>query len=71
MEGVRPCPRCKGEVEVVRMPDKKGQKTYRIQCMRCGYTVGRGLGFEEETKQQAEERIKQYEEYISRKLGYA
>ena len=61
MEGLRPCPKCKGEVEVIRMPDLKGQKTYRIQCRRCGYTVGRGLGYKEESKEQQMERIKQYE----------
>jgi len=64
MKGLNPCPKCKGEVEVIRLPNYKGKKTYRIQCLHCGYTVGRGTGFEEETKSQAEERIKQYEKYM-------
>ena len=68
MKGIRPCPKCKNEVEVTRMQDKDGEKTYRICCKRCGYLVTRGKKFPEETDEQGEERIRQYEEYMKDQL---
>lgn len=70
MKGVRPCPYCGGEVEVVRLKDLKGERTYRIQCYRCRKVVGRGLGFPNEKKEEALERIQQYEEYMDKMMNY-
>ena len=80
MKGVNGCPKCGGEVEVTRVKDKITEikkkvngkmttkhiheKQYRLQCKHCGYTVGRGVKFPEETDKQGAERIKQYEAFI-------
>lgn len=70
MKGIRPCPYCNGEVEVVRLSDGKfGKKMYRIECRRCRRTVGRGLGFPNETIEEAKERIKQYEVILNKQKG--
>lgn len=67
MKGILPCPKCNGEVEVVRLKnDKVGNPQYRIQCMKCGNTVGRGTKFPEESLKDGLERIKQYEKYLER-----
>lgn len=70
MEGVRPCPYCGGEVEVIKLSknaDERQQKKpqpYRIQCYRCHAVVARGQGFPIESKSEANERIEQYNKYI-------
>lgn len=69
MEGVRPCPYCKGEVEVIRMPDLDKQKTYRISCKRCGALVVRGQGFPIETLSDAEDRINDYERFMEKQFS--
>lgn len=85
MKGVNGCPRCGGEVEVTRMKDKITEvkkkvngkmttkhiheKQYRLQCKHCGYTVGKGVKFPEETDKQGTERIKQYEAFIEDQLA--
>ena len=72
MEGVRPCPYCGGEVEVIKLrknEDEKKQKKpqpYRIQCYRCHAVVARGQKFPIESVSEGEERIRQYDEYMAR-----
>ena len=66
MKNIKPCPYCGAEVEVVRMPDRGLEKTYRIQCKRCHALVARGLTFENESKEDGLERIRQYEAEQSR-----
>lgn len=69
MEGIKPCPYCGGEVEVIRLAnDKKdGHKVYRIECRRCRALVVKGQGFADETKEEAAERIAQYEAVLNEK----
>ena len=71
MKNVTPCPYCKGEVEVVKLGQKKTEKTdvYRITCLHCKKTVARGLKFEIETLAQGKKRIKEYEEFIKNKFS--
>lgn len=66
MKDVKPCPYCGGEVEVVKLEKKKGEKAspYRIQCMKCHALVARGFGFPNETEKEAKERIEDYNNYI-------
>ena len=66
MEGIRPCPYCGGEVEVVKLNKKKGEKEskYRISCLHCKTTVARGYKFDKETIAEGNERIAQYNKYI-------
>ena len=69
MENIRPCPYCGGEVEVVRLKDKITdkkihEKQYRIWCLRCKQSVGRGIKFPDEKDEDGAERIKQYEAVI-------
>lgn len=70
MEGVRPCPYCGGEVEVVKLDKKKGEKQnpYRIECRKCRALVVRGYGFPIESSIEQEQRIRDYEDYINRKF---
>ena len=65
MQGVRPCPYCGGEVEVIKLNKRKEDKhfMYRIECMHCHALVARGTGFPNETLKEAGERIKQYNAY--------
>ena len=72
MKDIKPCPYCGGEVEVVRLTDDKATKTrrYRISCMSCKRTVGRGVKFENESDADGKERIKMYEAVLNKKLGY-
>ena len=67
MQGIRPCPYCGGEVEVVKLNKKRGEKKdfYRIECRSCRKLVVRGIGFPIETPKEAEERIKQYEKFVN------
>ena len=66
MQGIRPCPYCGGEVEVVKLNRKPGDKTdfYRIECRSCRKLVSRGTRFPYETPDDGEERIHQYEEFV-------
>lgn len=68
MKDILPCPYCGGEVEMVKLPKKPGEKKnlYRIECRMCRKLVTRGLGFPIETPKDAEKRIRQYEEVISK-----
>lgn len=71
MDGVRPCPYCGGEVEVVKLPmyeddRKKKFQPYRIQCYSCHALVAKGQRYPIETVAQGKERIKQYNNYIDR-----
>lgn len=68
MENIRPCPYCKGEVEMVKLRKKPNEKRqpYRIQCKKCHMLVARGEGFEIETMSEAEERIAQYDAEMAR-----
>lgn len=75
MEGVRPCPYCGGEVEVIKLSknaDERQQKKpqpYRIQCYHCHAVVARGQKFPIESVSEGEERIRQYDEYIAKVWG--
>ena len=72
MKGVRPCPYCGGEVEVIKLgknTDERMQnkpQPYRIQCYQCRAVVARGQKFPHESYWEGQERIQQYEEYITR-----
>ena len=69
MKNIKPCPYCGGEVEVVKLKnDKKKRPQYRIECRNCRQLVAKGLKFEKETDQEGKERIKQYEEVISKRM---
>lgn len=68
MKGIRPCPYCGGEVEVVKLAHKKDEPNdvYRIECLSCRALVPRGLGFNGESKKEIKERIKQYNDFIAK-----
>ena len=70
MRDVLPCPYCGGEVEVVRLRDKvEGKlrtKIYRIQCMQCKAVVPFGTKFPDESDEDGEKRIQQYDKHIER-----
>ena len=72
MEGVRPCPYCGGEVEVIKLGKNEDERRqnkpqpYRIQCYRCHAVVARGQKFPIESVSEGEERIRQYDEFIAR-----
>lgn len=67
MTGVKPCPYCGGEVEMVKLAMRAKDKIqpYRIECRKCHALVARGQGFPIETLTEAEERIKDYDNYMS------
>ena len=74
MKNVKPCPYCGGEVEVVKLVknaqekmDRKPQP-YRIEWRSCHALVARGRGFPIETFAEAEERIRDYEKFMSDKF---
>ena len=71
MKNIKPCPYCGGEVEVIRLADDKETKKrmYRIECWGCRRTVGRGLGFPNESENAAKERILQYERELNKQKG--
>lgn len=75
MKGVKPCPYCGGEVEVVKLiktaEEKKEKKPqpYRIECRQCRALVARGQKFPIETVFEGKKRIKDYNEYISNKVN--
>lgn len=66
MEGLNPCPYCGGEVELIKLNKKssKDKDLYRIECMRCRSLVAKGRGFKNESKEDAEKRIEQYNEHM-------
>ena len=67
MKGLRPCPYCGGEVEIVKLNKKKGKPypLYRLQCHQCKrVAIGNG-GFPRESLIEAEERINQYNDIMS------
>lgn len=71
MQGIRPCPYCGGEVEMVRLNRKKANETpaYRLSCYQCRAVVARGTGFPQETDEEKNERIRQYEEEVAKKYS--
>lgn len=75
MKGVRPCPYCGGEVEVIKLemyPEEKKAKAkqlYRIQCYVCHATVARGRKFPIESSYYGEKRIQEYDNYIREMYG--
>lgn len=66
MEFLNHCPKCNGEVDMVKLnkKDKRGNSLYRLTCKRCRLTVAQGRGFPDELEQKAEERVQQYESYL-------
>lgn len=74
MKGVKPCPYCGGEVEVVKLgktaQEKKEKKPqpYRIECRHCHALVARGQGFPIESLSDMEERIRDYNNYMADKF---
>lgn len=73
MKGVRPCPYCGGEVEVIKLEmypeEKKAKQLYRIQCYVCHATVARGRKFPIESSYYGKKRIKEYDNYIREMYG--
>ena len=67
MKGVKPCPYCGGEVEVVKLVKYKGEhKTpYRIECRACGALVARGFGFPNESTRDSKQRIEDYDRFMN------
>lgn len=71
MIGVKGCPYCNGEVEVVRLNKKKGDtfQPYRVECLKCRRVAARSEGgFEIETPAKMKERIADYEVFIQHQL---
>ena len=72
MLGVRPCPYCGGEVEVVKLIPvlhDKTEEVYRIECKRCRRLVARGIKFPDETDAEGAERILQYKNYQAKRFA--
>lgn len=72
MLGVRPCPYCNGEVEVVKLIpvlQDKTEEVYRIECKKCRKLVARGIKFPDETDAEGAERILQYKNYQAEKFA--
>ena len=69
MQNIRPCPYCGGQIEMVKLNKRPGDKqdAYRIECKRCGALVVRGIGFAGETITEAEERIADYNKEMKKK----
>ncbi len=67
MQGIKPCPYCGGEVEVVKLVKKPGEKEqpYRIECRMCRSLVSRGRKFPVETVADGEERIRNYDVFMT------
>lgn len=68
MENITRCPYCKGSVEVIKLIRKPGEEfqPYRIQCLKCKACVARGKKFPNETEEQGEQRIKEYNAEMKR-----
>lgn len=75
MLGVKSCPYCGGEIEMVKLTinerekEEKKPQPYRIECCSCRALVARGQGFPVESKSEAKERIDQYNKYIENLNG--
>lgn len=75
MLGVKPCPYCGGEIEMVKLVMNEKEKTekkpqpYRIECRSCRALVARGQGFPIESESEVKERIDQYDKYIENLNG--
>ena len=69
MKGIRPCPYCGSEVEVIKLIKKPNDKKqpYRIECRKCRALVARGQGCPNETAAEMKERIDQYHQIMERK----
>ena len=70
MKGIRPCPYCGGEVEVIRLPNhpKTKKRLYRIECRHCHALTAKGTGFPDETPEEAEARIRDYDAVMKKQL---
>lgn len=66
MIGIKPCPYCGGEVEVVKLSKKQDDisQPYRIECRKCHALVARGQKFPIETIADGKERIADYKKYM-------
>ncbi len=72
MKNVLPCPYCGGEVEVIKLELTEQEKKkknlppnpYRISCYQCKALVGRGFKFPDESDENGQLRIPQYEEFV-------
>ncbi len=67
MQGITPCPKCGGEVEMVKLNKKKKSDPdmFRIECRKCHMLVVRGQGFPCETLSDAKKRIEEYNAYMA------
>lgn len=68
MKNIKPCYYCGGEVEVVRLKNDKetGERRFRIECRKCHALTERGVGFKDEPKDQAEQRIRDYDDVMAK-----
>ena len=66
MQGVRGCPYCGGEVEVVKLVKRPNEKEqpYRIECRNCRALVSRGQKFPVETVAEGKQRIHDYDIFM-------
>lgn len=71
MKNIKPCPYCGGEIEMVKLNKKNKSEAdmFRIECRKCHQIVARGQGFPIETLSEAEERIRDYNNYIANKFA--
>lgn len=71
MQGIKPCPYCGGEVEVIKLRRNKTDilegDIFRIECLSCRALVARGQKFPIENKADGKERIEQYYEAVKDK----
>ena len=70
MEGLKPCPYCGGEVDMVKLVKYHGEADipYRISCKNCRMLVARGFKFDKESKRDGDERIKQYNDILKERM---
>ena len=64
MEGIKPCPYCGGEIEMVKLirdPKKDKNDVYRIECRKCRKLVAHGQWFPIETPGEGIQRIRDYQ----------
>lgn len=69
MIGVKGCPYCGGEVEVIRLNKKKTDEfqPYRVECKKCHRVAARSEGgFPIESSLDMKERIQDYERYMEK-----
>ena len=62
MKNILPCPRCGGEVEVVKLCKRKNEteNMYRLTCLHCKMVTARGFKFANESDKDGKKRIDQY-----------